>query len=530
MIPSIRFSVDGIHITDVEGNFYSSLLRMNILDIHHVDWYLSFLSILLLMLAFRQMHAFSRPPPVAKKRLPKRPIIQIVFRPDDITSMPKRDSQHTATTQTETVQTNEKPSEPALRIHGPFSALRSAYRLSRSITMSSWNQSTNRDKAQIIDENSFVDPRQHTREEYEDDITWDGDDSPNMIFHEDVRENKADHASTDVNQKFTHDFNFDNLPDSFAPLISSSHMEILRHQLTADLIHAIHAEGSVKLRTGRFEIPLDKDSSRPQLVLQVPSSGCKITAVGIIGSDGFSSADDLNPSIPTTERCLPMVKRAGLNFDPPLPLLNVAPTLIHFPTLFEDNLVRYKLRRIQIVKLALDFIYSASSFIEKIFWIIESKCQIHLGKVTITPIYKGSEESKHILEESIETKDEDSPPENSTVDQAHEPQWRLSLSFSGHLLLFGWIPVPFVSVTLPTFIIPQPHTLLKYLLSKQPLASARIRRERIAEKRILLAVTDTMESWTLDVCAVATSPGLSLDWTLPGGLVSFFPSLKESQL
>jgi hypothetical protein len=73
-------------------------------------------------------------------------------------------------------------------------------------------------------------------------------------------------------------------------------------------------------------------------------------------------------------------------------------------------------------------------------------------------------------------------------------------------------------VTLPTFIIPQPHTLLKYLLSKQPLASARIRRERIAEKRILLAVSETMESWTVHVGAVVTPPALSIDWTLPGGL------------
>jgi hypothetical protein len=468
------------------------------------------------MLAFRQMHAFSRPPPVPKKRLPKRPIVQIVFKPDDITS--SRNESEMSVTQEETLS-HTTPTDSPLRIQGPISALRSAYRLSRSITMSSWNQTANREKVPIGEENTFVDKRQQSREDDDDELTWDGDDSRNnMMYHEDAPKEKAEHASPDPNQ-YSYDFNFDNLPDSFAPLISSSHMEVLRHHLTTDLIHAIHAEGNIKLRPGRFEIPLDKDPSRPQLVLQVPSSGCKITAVGVIGSDGFSSADDLNPSIATTDRCLPMVKRAGLIFDPPLPLHNVAPTLIHFPTLFEDNLVRYKLRRIQIVKLALDFIYSASSFIEKVLWIIESKCQIHLGKVTIAPIYKGSEESKLTREESIETRDEDSPRESPTTDHIHEPQWRLSLSFSGHLLLFGWIPVPFVSVSLPTFIIPQPHTLLKYLLSKQPLASARIRRERIAEKRILLAITDTMDSWNLEFSAVATTPALSIDWTLPGGLV-----------
>ena len=133
-----------------------------------------------------------------------------------------------------------------------------------------------------------------------------------------------------------------------------------------------------------------------------------------------------------------MVKHAGITFDSPLLLNNVAPTLIHFPTLFEDNVVKYTLRRIQIVRYALDLLNSISSFIENILWILESKCQIHLGKVSVTPLYKGAEKGS---EDGLYC----------------EPQWRLNLAFSGHVILFNFLPIPFVNIPLPTWIIPQPH-------------------------------------------------------------------------
>ena len=85
-------------------------------------------------------------------------------------------------------------------------------------------------------------------------------------------------------------------------------------------------------------------------------------------------------------------------------------------------------------------------------------------------------------------------------------------------LLFGWIPIPFVNITLPTWIIPQPYALLENLLTNQPLASAKLRREQIAEQRITLAVLDAIESWDFKLEAVATPPALSADLSLSGGL------------
>jgi hypothetical protein len=271
-------------------------------------------------------------------------------------------------------------------------------------------------------------------------------------------------------------------------------VEFIRNQLTTDLIHAVQIKGGVRIHEGRHEVPLDKDNSRPQFVIEPPKGGCRVSATFIVGSDRLSSEEDLDVTRPTTSRSRPMVKKAGVVLDPPLPLANVAPTLIHFPTLFEDRVVP-TLRRIQIVRIVLDLVSSFSSFLEKVLWIIESKCQIHLSKVQINPIYKGQGRA-----------DDDAP------------EWRLSLSFSGHALLFGWIPVPFIGVTLPTFIIPQPHALLEFLLTPEPLASAKLRRENIAEKQIAIAVLNSLEGWNVEAKAVATPPALGVDVTLPGGV------------
>ena len=252
------------------------------------------------------------------------------------------------------------------------------------------------------------------------------------------------------------------LPDSFAPLLSSSYMTMLTQQLTGDLIHAVQLEGEIRLRTGRHEVPLDKDTSRPQFVLDISehSNGCRISAVAVIGSDGLSMEQDMDVHRLTTSRSKPMVKHAGLVFDPPLPLSNVAPTLIHFPTLFEDRNMIPTLRSIQFVRYIVDFIVSISSFLEKCLWILESQCQIHLSKVRITPIYKGQHKNQKHGGTTTTTNDT-----TTTTSTMKSPKWRLQLAFSGHVLIFGWIPIPFISVVLPSFIIPQPHALLDYLLS-----------------------------------------------------------------
>ena len=340
------------------------------------------------------------------------------------------------------------------------------------------------------------------------------------------------------------------LPDSFAPLLSSSQTEMLLDHLTADLIHGVVADASLSLRSGKHEIPLDKSGSRPQFQIHVPIGGCKLTASAAVGSDGFTQQQDLDPTVQTRQRTLPMVKHSSLVFDPPLPLLNVAPTLIHIPTLFDDTNVIPTLQRIPVVRLLMEFVVSISNYIERVLWILESFLQIHLTKVRIVPVYKGKtttniksnrmwrrsssrttatragnqftdvvDGNTTIGENEVDTVGNfDETSDNMAGGQQQRPDWRLSLAFSGHCLLFGIIPVPFINIVLPSFIIPQPHALLEYLLSKQPLASAKLKRENIAEQKLAIAFLDMTDHWSSRLQLVATPPAVGIDLNMPGGV------------
>lgn len=282
----------------------------------------------------------------------------------------------------------------------------------------------------------------------------------------------------------------DLLPDSFAPLLSSSHMEILWNQLTPELVHALSFDASIQLRNGPHTIPLNKSLSRPQLVLGSNKASSRIYLSGKLGSIDLSNEDDFDMMRSPKHRSLTMVKGCSATLDPPLAMLNVASTLVHLPSLFEDHSLP-GLRQVRIVYFVLTFICSISSLIERFLWIVERKCQIHLSKITASPIFKGSNDV---------------------------PQWKLKLSFSGHALIFNMIKVPFHAISLPTFIIPAPHALLRNLISLQPLASARLRRENLSAERMLLAILDSVETWNATVKTVASPPSLSIDVTVPGGM------------
>lgn len=441
--------------------------------VENADLYLSVVVVLLTTLLILQSRAFSRPPPVPLKKLPKRPILQLYFKPDDVTSTIIADKAAAAQKELQLQrQSDNKSTSTWNRVRRSFAS--SIFKNTRGdVTVASSKE----ENPQYADSDA---------ESLEEKMGFDLDQP--VLEDEMMMEDEPSTHTADNNAPPT--FSTD-LPDSFAPLLSSSRVEVETNDLPADLIHAVQLKAEVRLRPGRHEIPLNKDPSRPQFILNVPAGGCRLSAVGAVGSDRFSSDQDLDASVPTSSRSKPMVKHAGIVLDPPLPLVNVAPTLIHFPSLFQDNSLP-TLRRIQIVRYLIDFIISISSFVEKCLWIIETKCKIHLSKVRIIPICKGSKDLA--------------------------PQWRLSLAFSGHVLLFGFIPIPFISVVLPTFIIPQPHALLDLLLTNQPLASAKLNREKIDEEKIGLAVVEAAEQWSTDFKLVATPPALGLDITLPGGV------------
>ena len=427
-----------------------------LVDVPNADLYLFLALCILTLLALAQhFDVFTRPPPVPAKELPRRPALQVIFKPDDVIG--------TATAAVASVA-NEK-----------------------------------HDTLSVTDELSIFTE--------DDGSLWTSEKKEASSQHSGSRIPAQKKMYKKTQQPRKTNVQHHGLPDSFAPLLSSSEMEVLLDSLTADLIHAIQVSAQVRLREGRHTIPLDKSNLRPQFWFDSSGSdiflsqndttkkGCKISANFFIGSERMTLDQDLDTSKHISERSQPMVKSGDLIFDPPLRLGNVAPTLLHFPQLFEDKAMP-RLRRMQFVGFVIEFLASLWFLLEKILWMVERRCQVHLSKVKVVPIYRGQ--------------------------SVGEAQWRLSLSFTGHLLIFDFLPIPFISFHLPTFVIPQPHALLEYLLTAQPLASAKLHRENIAEERITVAALSALDSFSTSVKACVTPPAVEMELTMPGGLTLSF--------
>mmetsp|Transcript_25806 Transcript_25806/g.55526 ORF Transcript_25806/g.55526 Transcript_25806/m.55526 type:complete len:2059 (-) Transcript_25806:9-6185(-) len=460
-------------------------------DVANADAYLLTGAFFLTLLALAQkLNVFTRPPPVPLKQLPRRPVLQVLFKPDDVIGAAATTASSSNTGGDESgmdcisLFSDDDPSTWGGSLRSPMTNNLGRENVS---TRSGLSSGGGCQQSSLPSKQQQSNRRRSTQQ---------------------PRKNAMLHG----------------LPDSFAPLLSSSEMEVLTNGLTADLIHAVQVQAQVRLREGRHSIPLDKDERRPQFWFDSksngndismagnhaeasPKKGCKVSASVTVGSERFSLDEDLDTTRHTTSRSRPMVKSADLIFDPPLRLGNVAPTLLHFPTLFEDRALP-KLRRMQVVGFIIEFLASLWFILEKILWMIERRCQIHLSKVKATPIFRGSVGS----------------------DGGTTAQWRLSLSFTGHVLLFDWIPIPFISFQLPAFIIPQPHALLEYLMTKQPLASAKLRRENINDEKIAVAALNALDTWSTNVKAVVTPPAVEVDLTMAGGITLSFEMMHGREV
>lgn len=479
-------------------------------DVLYADIYLLIFATLLALLAVAQkFNVFTRPPPVPTKKLPRRPVLQVLFKPDDyVFGMATTAYQSSSSNGT----VSGKIMSPGMKEHR------------HATTATEENEDEISLFSDDIASTSWTGEASRTLDNGVEKVVGESTSSSKQSKVGQGQGQAQSSRAKKAKQQPRKNAILHGLPDSFAPLLSSSDMEVVTNGLTADLIHAIHMQAQIRLRQGRHVIPLDKDERRPQfwfdskngsndIILTDNSNddsvtvqkGCKVSASVTIGSERFSLDEDLDTTRATTSRSRPMVKSADLIFDPPLRLGNVAPTLLHFPNLFEDRALP-KLRRMQVVGFIVEFLASLWFLLEKFLWLIESRCQVHLGRVKATPIFWGA------------------------VGTDGTTQWRLSLSFTGHLLLFDWIPFPFISFQLPAFIIPQPHALLEYLMTKQPLASARLRRENISDEKIAVAALNALDSWSSTVKAVVTPPAVEVDLTMAGGITLSFEMMHGREV
>ena len=242
-----------------------------LVDVPNADLYLFLaVSVLALLALAQQFDVFTRPPPVPTKELPRRPALQVIFKPDDVIG--------TATAAVASSVANEQPET-------------------------------------IADEISIFTEEEGslwTTEKKETSTHHSGFTGSKLPPQKKIYKKAQQPRKTNVQHH--------GLPDSFAPLLSSSEMEVLWDGLTADLIHAIQVQAQVRLREGRHTIPLDKDNMRPQFWFDSSGSdifsansettkkGCKISANIFVGSQRMTLDEDLDTSKDISERSQPMVK------------------------------------------------------------------------------------------------------------------------------------------------------------------------------------------------------------------------------
>ncbi|GMI16022.1 hypothetical protein TrLO_g2083 [Triparma laevis f. longispina] len=280
----------------------------------------------------------------------------------------------------------------------------------------------------------------------------------------------------------------DDLPTSFAPLLSSSHLTT-QMDLPPDLLHAFQTNTILTFTPGSHQIPFSKSPHRPPLIITVPkpSSSAPPATATITSTLGSDNLVDSFVPLPPSSRSQTTVQSLTITLSQPLTLSNVTATLLHLPSLFTDNAVK-TFNRIQVINWGMQYLNQMTSLVEKVLWNIESMITLNLTSVKASRSYR------------------------KTLDQH-----RLTLSFTGQVLFLG-LPIPFINVTLPTFIIPSLHAKISDLMTQQPLSSGKIHHSKVPVQRIVEALHKLTERVKSDVKIVLTLPKALVKIKAPGGM------------
>ncbi|GMI05550.1 hypothetical protein TrVE_jg1864 [Triparma verrucosa] len=285
------------------------------------------------------------------------------------------------------------------------------------------------------------------------------------------------------------------LPTSFAPLLSSSHLST-QMDLPPDLLHAFRTSTTLTFTPGSHQVPFSKSPHRPPLIITVPgqaqeatpskssTSPTTATITSTLGSDNL--LDSFVP-LPPSSRSQTTVQSLTMTLSHPLTLSNVTATLLHLPSLFTDNAVK-TFNRIQVINWFMQYLNQMTALVEKVLWTIESMITLNLTSVKASRSYR------------------------KTLNQH-----RLTLSFTGQIIFLG-LPIPFINITLPTFIIPSLHAKINDLLSPQPLSSGKVHHSKVPVTKIVEALAKLTEGVKSEVEAVVTLPKLLVKIKAPGGM------------
>lgn len=256
----------------------------------------------------------------------------------------------------------------------------------------------------------------------------------------------------------------DRLP-AFAtvPGLQMPHLDF--ESMRTDLVHEVTLQATAQLRpAAQAKLPFSRKGAaeRPPLVVVTPPRDSTVTCCLRIA-----------PPRPGSE---PEVCELLLEAKVPLPLLNVVPTLVNLHDHVEDT--RWAISKRHGPRLFLYAVLACTAACRALLMVAEVLMQVRLQHVRAVP-------------------------------RGPTSRRQLAFYFSGHVLILGCIRCPFFSVRLPSFVLPSAHAHLSTLLSKEPLATARIRNHHALPISSLAAsLPDLLASFEITSEAAVEAPSL----------------------
>ena len=127
------------------------------------------------------------------------------------------------------------------------------------------------------------------------------------------------------------------------------------------------------------------------------------------------------------------------------------------------------------------------SKVEQIGWEIERQfLSVHLRTIRLTPEQAGGGEA-----------------------------WQLRPRFTGFVTVCGVLPIPFIGLALPAFMVPIAHADVDKLLTKQPLVSAEVVHSKLPTAGAAAALCDLISDFEFHATAAALVPDVSLQIQTP---------------
>jgi len=292
---------------------------------------------------------------------------------------------------------------------------------------------------------------------------------------------------------------FDSLAD-FSPLATPRDIQVLFQEVVPALLERLQASVAVDLEPGSYRLPLF--SGGEVLPVAVPPD-CRCHAM-------LSAERTAGDGGETT-----VLNALELSFDKPVVLGNILPVLTNLQTYFSDHDVTALIGWITST-------FSSSSTLSGITFIGEAILNrlVRELKERLPAQPRWSPLVGQLTGGLTRTARQAATVSLSRVSARpvkHGDEWRLELRFTGEWNFFGRYQFPFFQVKVHPTILPSPHAALDQLLSDEPLASARMHREKIPILPLVQELATMVSTYQGSVAFSGNPPNVAFDLSMADG-------------